>query len=126
MKRILALCCALVLALGMLGCATAEEAAAPKYVFMFIGDGMGSGAENLPRCLYGGTNMPKKVWPYVFLAPFLIAYLTFNLFPLLYSLYITLSSKSDVLYVSASNLLYDISKRADWMGDDGYRRNFAG
>lgn len=30
MKRILALCCALVLALGMLGCATAEEAAAPK------------------------------------------------------------------------------------------------
>ena len=42
MKRILALCCALVLALGMLGCATAEEAATPKYVFMFIGDGMGS------------------------------------------------------------------------------------
>ena len=42
MKRILALCCALVLALGMLGCATAEEAAAPKYVFMFIGTGMGS------------------------------------------------------------------------------------
>ncbi len=42
MKRILALCCALVLALGMLGCATAEEAAAPKYVFMFIGNGMGS------------------------------------------------------------------------------------
>lgn len=70
--------------------------------------------------------MPKKVWPYVFLAPFLIAYLTFNLFPLLYSLYINLSSKSDGLYVSASNLLYDISKRADWMGDDGYRRNFAG
>lgn len=36
--------------------------------------------------------MPKKVWPYVFLAPFLIAYLTFNLFPLLYSLYISLTS----------------------------------
>ena len=36
--------------------------------------------------------MPKKVWPYVFLAPFLIAYLTFNMFPLLYILYISLTS----------------------------------
>lgn len=35
--------------------------------------------------------MRKKYWPYVFLLPFIITYLAFNLFPLLYSFYISLT-----------------------------------
>ena len=58
MKRILALCCALVLALGMLGCATAEEAAAPKYVFMFIGDGMGNPQVSATQYFLGTLQNP--------------------------------------------------------------------
>ena len=60
MKRILALCCALVLALGMLGCATAEEAAAPKYVFMFIGDGMGSPQVSATQYFLGTLQNPER------------------------------------------------------------------
>ena len=63
MKRILALCCALVLALGMLGCATAEEAAAPKYVFMFIGDGMGSPQVSATQYFLGTLQNPDATLP---------------------------------------------------------------
>ena len=63
MKRILALCCALVLALGMLGCATAEEAAAPKYVFMFIGNGMGSPQVSATQYFLGTLQNPDATLP---------------------------------------------------------------
>ena len=63
MKRILALCCALVLALSMLGCATAEEAAAPKYVFMFIGDGMGSPQVSATQYFLGTLQNPDATLP---------------------------------------------------------------
>ncbi len=63
MKRILALCCALVLALGMLGCATAEEAATPKYVFMFIGDGMGSPQVSATQYFLGTLQNPDATLP---------------------------------------------------------------
>ncbi len=63
MKRILALFCARVLALGMLGCAAAEETAAPKYVFMFIGDGMGSPQVSATQYFLGTLQNPDAALP---------------------------------------------------------------
>lgn len=64
MKRILALLCALVLALGAAGCAVAEEAAkTPKYVFMFIGDGMGSPQVSATQYYLGTLENPEATLP---------------------------------------------------------------
>lgn len=64
MKRILALLCALVLALGAAGCAVAEEAAkTPKYVFMFIGDGMGSPQVSATQYYMGTLENPEATLP---------------------------------------------------------------
>ncbi len=35
--------------------------------------------------------MSKKLWPYFFIAPFFIVYMVFNVFPMLYSFYISLT-----------------------------------
>lgn len=64
MKRILALLYALVLALGAAGCAVAEEAAkTPKYVFMFIGDGMGSPQVSATQYYMGTLENPEATLP---------------------------------------------------------------
>ena len=65
MKKILALILALTLALGMTAVATAEAAPAktPKYVFMFIGDGMGSPQINATQYYLGTLQNPDATMP---------------------------------------------------------------
>lgn len=49
-----------------------------------------------------------NIWPYVFCAPFVLAYLTFSLFPTLYSFYISLFSWTGItpkVYVGFSNYI---------------------
>jgi alkaline phosphatase len=65
MKRILALALALMLMLGAMTVATAETAAAktPKYVFMFIGDGMGSPQISATQYYLGTLENPDAAMP---------------------------------------------------------------
>lgn len=62
MKKFLAILCALVLALGCVS-ATAEENTAPKYVFMFIGDGMGNPQVTATQYYLGSIQNPDSEFP---------------------------------------------------------------
>lgn len=62
MKKFLAILCALVLALGCVS-ATAEENTAPKYVFMFIGDGMGNPQVTATQYYLGSIQHPDSEFP---------------------------------------------------------------
>jgi alkaline phosphatase len=65
MKKILALMLALLLSLGAMTVAAAETAATktPKYVFMFIGDGMGSPQINATQYYLGTKENPDAAMP---------------------------------------------------------------
>lgn len=76
MKRILALLCALVLSLGAFGFAAAEVGAAttPKYVFMFVGDGMGSPQVSATQYYLGTLENPEATLP----TPAALSFTTFQ------------------------------------------------
>ena len=61
MKKLLLIALALVLALG--ATALAEDAATPKYVFMFIGDGMGNPQVTATQYYLGATQNPDAAIP---------------------------------------------------------------
>lgn len=61
MKKLLLLALALVMALSTV--ALAEEAAVPKYVFMFIGDGMGNPQVTATQYYLGATKNPDSAIP---------------------------------------------------------------
>ena len=61
MKKLLLIALALVLALGTT--ALAEDAATPKYVFMFIGDGMGNPQVTATQYYLGATQNPDAAIP---------------------------------------------------------------
>ncbi len=64
MKKLIALICILALALACIPAATAEEAAAaPKYVFMFIGDGMGNPQVTATQYYKGAVENPDSEFP---------------------------------------------------------------
>ncbi len=63
MKRFLATLCALMLLLSCLPDAMAEDAAAPKYVFMFIGDGMGNPQVTATQYYLGSIENPDSAFP---------------------------------------------------------------
>ena len=63
MKRFLATLCALMLLLSCLPAAMAEDAAAPKYVFMFIGDGMGNPQVTATQYYLGSIENPDSAFP---------------------------------------------------------------
>ncbi|MGN0777579.1 MAG: alkaline phosphatase [Aristaeellaceae bacterium] len=64
MKRFLATLCALVLLLACLPAAMAEDAAqTPKYVFMFIGDGMGNPQVTATQYYVGSMENPDSPFP---------------------------------------------------------------
>ncbi len=65
MKRILAILLALMLILGAMSVATAETADAktPKYVFMFVGDGMGSPQISATQYYLGTKENPDAAMP---------------------------------------------------------------
>lgn len=61
MKKVLLIVLALVLALS--GAAMAEEANAPRYVFMFIGDGMGNPQVAATQYYIGSVENPDSLYP---------------------------------------------------------------
>ncbi len=64
MKKLLSLICILALALACIPAATAEQAAAtPKYVFMFIGDGMGNPQVTATQYYLGSIENPDSEFP---------------------------------------------------------------
>ena len=64
MKKLISLICILALALACIPAATAEEAAAtPKYVFMFIGDGMGNPQVTATQYYKGAVANPDSEFP---------------------------------------------------------------
>ncbi len=64
MKRIMGLICALVMALSCLPAAMAEETVTtPKYVFMFIGDGMGNPQVTATQYYLGSVQNPDAAFP---------------------------------------------------------------
>lgn len=65
MKKLISLICALALVLVCVGTTTAEEAvpAAPKYVFMFIGDGMGNPQVSATQYYLGSIENPDSEFP---------------------------------------------------------------
>ena len=64
MKKLISLLCILALALACIPAATAEEAAAaPKYVFMFIGDGMGNPQVTATQYYKGAVANPDSEFP---------------------------------------------------------------
>ncbi|MDD3410861.1 MAG: alkaline phosphatase [Eubacteriales bacterium] len=62
MKKVLALVCALLMLLACVP-GMAEEAAAPKYVFLFIGDGMGNPQVAATQYYYGSIANPDASVP---------------------------------------------------------------
>ena len=74
MKRLLLIALALVFALSAM--AMAEDAAAPKYVFMFIGDGMGNPQVAATQYYLGSIENPDSAFP-------VPANLSFTTFPYL-------------------------------------------
>ncbi|MDO5376692.1 MAG: alkaline phosphatase [Clostridia bacterium] len=74
MKKLLLIALALMLALS--GAAAAEEAASPKYVFMFIGDGMGNPQVAATQYYLGSIQNPDSDFP-------IPAELSFTSFPYL-------------------------------------------
>ena len=58
MKRTLAFICSLILALIGLSAMAEETAVTPKYVFMFIGDGMGNPQVPLPSTTRARLQIP--------------------------------------------------------------------
>ena len=64
MKKLISLICILALVLACIPAATAEEAAAtPKYVFMFIGDGMGNPQVTATQYYKGAVANPDSEFP---------------------------------------------------------------
>ena len=64
MKKLISLLCILALVLACIPAATAEEAAAtPKYVFMFIGDGMGNPQVTATQYYKGAVANPDSEFP---------------------------------------------------------------
>ena len=63
MKKTLAFLCALVLLLACVPGMAEENAAAPKYVFMFIGDGMGNPQVAATQYYVGSIANPDSEFP---------------------------------------------------------------
>ena len=63
MKKLTALLLALMMALSLTGMVAAEDAKEAKYVFFFVGDGMGSPQITATRYFLGTVNNPDAPFP---------------------------------------------------------------
>jgi len=63
--------------------------------------------------LRGGFRIPIRLWPYIFLAPFIVLYLSFHIYPILYSFFTSFTSWDGVgakKFVSLDNYMTVLTK----------------